>query len=180
MVAGSRWVRRWHRADGQDARYSEWADNYLDYSALKKTLKSTTPWTDVAESEFIHKLQNELEKCETFQKTKADHVTGEIDKLEKEVLALVAKVDQEDVEEQGRDRTRRTEADDAGSDDDDDDDDGGRSDDESSTSYDDRFRDLEESVANLVADVHDLALFTKLNFTGFIKIVKVSDCTRPR
>jgi SPX domain protein involved in polyphosphate accumulation len=37
-----------------------------------------------------------------------------------------------------------------------------------------RFRSLEEEVATLVADVHDLALYTKLNFTGFIKIVKVS------
>jgi SPX domain protein involved in polyphosphate accumulation len=31
---------------------------------------------------------------------------------------------------------------------------------------------LQEQVAILVADVHDLALYTKLNFTGFIKIVK--------
>jgi SPX domain protein involved in polyphosphate accumulation len=28
-------------------------------------------------------------------------------------------------------------------------------------------------VATLVADVHDLALFTKLNITGFMKILKV-------
>jgi SPX domain protein involved in polyphosphate accumulation len=31
----------------------------------------------------------------------------------------------------------------------------------------------QEVVAILVADVHDLALYTKLNFTGFMKIVKV-------
>lgn len=37
----------------------------------------------------------------------------------------------------------------------------------------DRFHDLEEEVATLVADVHDLALFTKLNITGFMKILKV-------
>lgn len=147
---------------------------------MKKVLKSTSPWTDVAESDFIHKLQLELEKCETFQKTKADQVTGEIDKLEKEVLDLVAKVDAEerDAEEQGEGRTQRTEGDDAGSDDDDDEDDDDRSDDGSNSSYNDRFRDLEESVANLVADVHDLALFTKLNFTGFIKIVKKHDVSR--
>lgn len=42
-----------------------------------------------------------------------------------------------------------------------------------SNSVGDRFRRLEEEVATLVADVHDLALYTKLNFTGFIKIVKV-------
>ena len=41
------------------------------------------------------------------------------------------------------------------------------------SSLDERFRGLEEEVATLVADVHDLALYTKLNFTGFVKIVKV-------
>jgi SPX domain protein involved in polyphosphate accumulation len=40
-------------------------------------------------------------------------------------------------------------------------------------SYDDRFAALEEESRGLVSDVHELALFTKLNFTGFIKIVKV-------
>ena len=35
------------------------------------------------------------------------------------------------------------------------------------------FQLLEEEVANLVADVHDLALYTKLNVTGFMKILKV-------
>lgn len=38
----------------------------------------------------------------------------------------------------------------------------------------DQFLSLEEEVATLVADVHDLALYTKLNITGFMKILKVS------
>ena len=37
----------------------------------------------------------------------------------------------------------------------------------------DQFMLLEEEVATLVADVHDLALYTKLNITGFMKILKV-------
>jgi SPX domain protein involved in polyphosphate accumulation len=37
-----------------------------------------------------------------------------------------------------------------------------------------RFHGLEEDVAILVADVHDLALYTKLNITGFMKILKAS------
>ena len=37
----------------------------------------------------------------------------------------------------------------------------------------DQFQVLEEEVATLVADVHDLALYTKLNITGFMKILKV-------
>lgn len=35
------------------------------------------------------------------------------------------------------------------------------------------FHGLEVEVATLVADVHDLALYTKLNITGFLKILKV-------
>ncbi len=61
---------------------------------------------------------------------------------------------------------------DAGSDDDDDMDD----EDDDALSVDaleDQFMLLEEEVATLVADVHDLALYTKLNITGFMKILKV-------
>ncbi len=46
--------------------------------------------------------------------------------------------------------------------------------DDGSQDFDEEFKDLEEEVATIVADVHDLALYTKLNFTGFVKIVKVS------
>lgn len=63
-------------------------------------------------------------------------------------------------------------ADDGGSDDDLDDDDGNDTD-ESFEALEDRFHGLEEEVAILVADVHDLALYTKLNITGFMKILKV-------
>jgi SPX domain protein involved in polyphosphate accumulation len=66
--------------------------------------------------------------------------------------------------------------DDGGSDDDDDESDSGMSVD----ATEERFRELEDEVATLVADVHDLALFTKLNFTGFIKIVKKHDVSRHR
>lgn len=44
---------------------------------------------------------------------------------------------------------------------------------ESFDALEERFHGLEEEVANLVADVHDLALYTKLNITGFMKILKV-------
>jgi SPX domain protein involved in polyphosphate accumulation len=50
-------------------------------------------------------------------------------------------------------------------------------DDESLDALEDRFHDLEEEVATLVADVHDLALYTKLNITGFMKILKVCKCS---
>ena len=78
-----------------------------------------------------------------------------------------------DVEEQ---RRHDTHAQDGGSDDDLDSDDEEASDDRSGRSietFEEQFRWLEEQVAVLVADVHDLALYTKLNLTGFMKILKV-------
>lgn len=116
-----------------------------------------------------------------------------IDDLEKEVLGLVEKANQDDDEDedeageeghengQGNGRTpgdvERNVDDnrdqDGGSDDEDDDADSDSG--MSNGSIEERFRELEEEVAVLVADVHDLALFTKLNFTGFVKIVKKHD-----
>jgi hypothetical protein len=108
-----------------------------------------------------------------------------IDDLEKEVLGLVEKAseeDDEDEEEEVGTRAKQTPGDmernvqdhrdeDGGSDDEDDD----ASSAMSEGGIEDRFRELEEEVSILVADVHDLALFTKLNFTGFVKIVKKHD-----
>ena len=62
---------------------------------------------------------------------------------------------------------------DEGSDDEDDIEGESDDDDQSYGSLEDRFHELEEEVATLVADVHDLALYTKLNITGFMKILKV-------
>lgn len=88
--------------------------------------------------------------------------------------------DDDDVEaQQGRDtghdggRYHDEGSDDEGEDGDDDDDDTASV--MSLRSFDDHFKDLEEEVAVLIADVHDLALYTKLNFTGFMKIVKKHD-----
>lgn len=39
------------------------------------------------------------------------------------------------------------------------------------------FEDLEEEVSDIIADVHDLAKFTRLNYTGFSKILKKHDKT---
>lgn len=82
-----------------------------------------------------------------------------------------------DAEEQQR---HVTHAQDGGSDDDldsdDDENDREPGDDTSGRSIEtleEQFRWLEEKVAILVADVHDLALYTKLNLTGFMKILKV-------
>lgn len=175
-------------SDGQDSRYSEWADQYIAYGQLKKEIKGNLPWNDTAEADFIQSLKNELEKCEKFQRSKAEELMVKIDDLEKEVMGLVEKAgeeeDDEDEEENGHAGSRQTPGDmernvddhrdeDGGSDDEDDD--GETDSGMSEGGIEERFRELEEEVSVLVADVHDLALFTKLNFTGFVKIVKKHD-----
>jgi SPX domain protein involved in polyphosphate accumulation len=37
------------------------------------------------------------------------------------------------------------------------------------------FEVLEEDLSGIIADVHDLAKFTQLNYTGFQKIIKKHD-----
>lgn len=66
-------------------------------------------------------------------------------------------------------------AQDAGSDDDmdEDDDDDDRHSFDSADSVEEQWHLLDEEVTTLVADVHDLALYSKLNITGFMKILKV-------
>ena len=39
---------------------------------------------------------------------------------------------------------------------------------------------LEEDLSDIIADVHDLAKFVQLNYTGFYKIIKKHDVRRPR
>ena len=39
----------------------------------------------------------------------------------------------------------------------------------------DDFMLLEEDLSDIIADVHDLAKFTQLNYTGFQKIIKKHD-----
>jgi SPX domain protein involved in polyphosphate accumulation len=38
---------------------------------------------------------------------------------------------------------------------------------------------LEEDLSDIIADVHDLAKFTQLNYTGFTKIIKKHDVSGP-
>ena len=78
-----------------------------------------------------------------------------------------------DVEDQ---RREHADADDVDSEEEtDEDDDGDDGSGKSEDTFEEQFRWLEEEVATLVADVHDLALFSKLNLTGFMKILKKHD-----
>ncbi|KAF9532468.1 VTC domain-containing protein [Crepidotus variabilis] len=175
--------------------YNEWRPFYLDYNLLKRELKirttAQTGWTGKDEQEFVQLLTKELDKIHDFQKSKTSELSRRIREAEKDVQRLV----QEELSDEQTRRSKLTSssssinadpesqrpanndpyAHDGGSDDDLTDDEGEGSDDESFDALEDRFHGLEEEVAILVADVHDLALYTKLNITGFMKILKKHD-----
>ncbi|KAG8815688.1 vacuolar transporter chaperone [Serendipita sp. 401] len=136
--------------------YAEWKDHYLDYTRLKKYIKQGNnrgTWSQETEQGFIEILEEELEKIQGFQASKVAELAERIHRAERE------QQHDRDVENNGHGM-------DDGSDDD------AESDGQSIDALEDKWNDLEETVAVLVADVHDLALYTKLNFTGFMKIVK--------
>ncbi|KIL67548.1 hypothetical protein M378DRAFT_73335 [Amanita muscaria Koide BX008] len=183
--------------------YSEWRAFYIDYSILKRELKSRTRshnWTSKDEEEFRIMLERELDKVHDFQKVKVRtdaylycptklypsytaELTARLNDAELSVQRLVAegKDDQDgqdhdtgDTERQHHRPATRSDGLDADSSDEDEPADAD-TDDESFDALEDRFHGLEEEVAILVADVHDLALYTKLNITGFMKILKKHD-----
>ncbi|KAF5382026.1 hypothetical protein D9615_004430 [Tricholomella constricta] len=179
--------------------------DYNKLKRILKARTTGEGWTEKDEQEFMEMLEKELDKIHDFQKDKArslpiytpnntsDPITAtpscslahllfvlfvlRIREAEKDVKRLVAE-DQEQSEQPIRPEpsadTENQQAEDYahdyGSEDDLSDDD-----DESYDELEDRFHGLEEEVANLVADVHDLALYTKLNITGFMKILKKHD-----
>ncbi|KAJ7227406.1 VTC domain-containing protein [Mycena pura] len=171
--------------------YNEWRPFYLDYNLLKRELKARTTgrgWSAVDEKEFTGQLEQELDKIHDFQKAKTTGLAQRIREAEKDVKRLVA--EEHDSQHESGPRTRRhhhSTSDpetqlrdnfgyDGGSDDDtDSDEDVSSTGAESFDALEARFHGLEEEVANLVADVHDLALYTKLNITGFMKILKKHD-----
>ncbi|KAK0193803.1 VTC domain-containing protein [Armillaria mellea] len=171
--------------------YNEWRPFYLDYNGLKRELKARTTgrtWNEQDEAEFRVRLEKELDKIHDFQKEKASELSRRIRDAEKDVKRLVEDETSCSVDHQRRVTTtdesaqrpdpeaqqREPYEEDGGSDDDDETNEE-LTDDESFDALENRFHGLEEEVANLVADVHDLALYTKLNITGFMKILKKHD-----
>ncbi|TIB71655.1 SPX-domain-containing protein [Wallemia mellicola] len=128
-------------------------------------------WDSSKEAEFKEQLAKQLEKIYNFQKSKVSELAQRISIYENIINDYI--------------RTASAESSPAHSakDSDEDDDDGhsiGQHPDDDSSGYDlgrfeERFKELEDDLAVLVADVHDLANYTKLNYTGFIKIVKKHD-----
>ncbi|KAI9739931.1 MAG: vacuolar transporter chaperone [Claussenomyces sp. TS43310] len=138
---------------------------YIDYDQLKEQLKTSytvpptpeTPkpqreeWTPKDEERFVEALYQELDKVHTKQRVKAVEIGRRIRSSEKEVSEVVRRLDQRGpVTTEG----------------------GGN---ESDAPTEEEFTLLEEDLSDIIADVHDLAKFVQLNYTGFQKIIKKHD-----
>ncbi|KAK6428695.1 vacuolar transporter chaperone [Oleoguttula sp. CCFEE 5521] len=149
---------------GQQLRSSlirDWYYYYISYDDLKQSLRTDfehtpaistgrqskrKPWGEDDEQQFVNQLEQELDKVFTFQKVKSQEIIRRIKASEKEVNDAV-------------ERNAAAAA-------------GGA---ESEAVTEEEFMLLEEDLSDVIADVHDLAKFTQLNYTGFQKIIKKHD-----
>ncbi|BGP34451.1 vacuolar transporter chaperone [Rhodotorula toruloides] len=159
----------------KDALYQDWQASYIDYGGLKRFIKDRQAkhqWDDADEADFIKALASELDKVVKFQESKIAELTDKITKYESEVKDLIAAAD-------ASHQPQRSNSDGGAEGEDGDVEAGGADDDSlsdtSDDEFEDRFVDLEEDLANVIADVHDLGHFSHLNYTGFVKIVKKHD-----
>ena len=152
---------------GQQLRSSlvkDWYYYYISYEELKTCLRTNfedvqegeqgrnqkrKPWTDEDEQQFVNRLEEELDKVFTFQKVKSQEIIRRIKSSEKEVQSVIT-------------RTELAKNDQHAKPDEPDE---------------DEYLLLEEDLSDIIADVHDLAKFTQLNYTGFQKIIKKHDKT---
>lgn len=138
--------------------------HYIAYDELKKALRtdllsdptSSTrrpdrrPWTEGDERNFVTMLEGELDKVFTFQRLKSEEIVRRIQASEKDVNDVVARL--ENATRNRRESVRSIPA-----------------------PTDEEFLVLEQQLSDIIADVHDLAKFTQLNYTGFQKIIKKHD-----
>lgn len=137
---------------------------YIAYEDLKKALQTdfvespsdnTKParkeWSEDNETNFVSLLESELEKVFLFQKRKSEEIVERIQDSELEVNDVVSRLDGSTDARRQSVRTSRP------------------------TPTDEDFLVLEQVLSDIIADVHDLAKFTQLNYTGFQKIIKKHD-----
>ncbi|KAL3488573.1 VTC domain-containing protein [Aspergillus germanicus] len=137
---------------------------YINYEGLKKALKTgyvtdptpentkpdRKPWTEDDERHFVTLLESELDKVFNFQKIKSEEIVRRIQESEKDVDDVVTRLNSSnDTRSSGRSSRPPP--------------------------SDEEFLMLEQVLSDIIADVHDLAKFTQLNYTGFQKIIKKHD-----
>ncbi|KAI5791957.1 VTC domain-containing protein [Geopyxis carbonaria] len=132
---------------------------YISYDDLKAELKSrlqpdSKTWTEEDEKAFVRVLEAELDKVFTFQKVKSGEIVRRIKVSQKEVEDVIKMLDRRPPARGGEPADPPLLGDGPTEED---------------------FEMLEEDLSDIIADVHDLAKFTQLNYTGFQKIIKKHD-----
>ncbi|KAF7588418.1 vacuolar transporter chaperone [Aspergillus hancockii] len=149
----------------QSSMIKEYYWYYIAYDDLKRALKTDfvaepvpayskrdrKPWSEDDEKHFVSLLEGELEKVFNFQRMKSEEIVRRIQASETEVNDVVSRL--ETTSGPRRQSVRSNVR--APSDED--------------------FLVLEQVLSDIIADVHDLAKFTQLNYTGFQKIIKKHD-----
>lgn len=157
----------WRYSFGQQLQSSllkEFKYYYLDYDALKKSLKTpptkthrtssqngqakkkgSGSWTEDDEKAFVAQLEGELDKVFTFQRVKSGEIVRRIKVSEKEVNDVISHLDN-----RGPKPTQNGGGGTAGFE-------------EENVPTEDDFMLLEEDLSDIIADVHDLAKFTQLS-----------------
>ena len=98
----------------------------------------------------MSQLESELDKVFTFQRVKSGEIVRRIKSSEREVNEVVSRLSQ--TGHAGEEGVPHAGEPSEG-----------------------EFLLLEEDLSDIIADVHDLAKFTQLNYTGFQKIIKKHD-----
>ncbi|KAJ3093222.1 vacuolar transporter chaperone [Quaeritorhiza haematococci] len=123
-----------------NALFPEWKYYYVDYDGLKKLLKAGTgpegKFNDDDETNFLQKVEAELEKVAAFRHIKGEELTRRVQHCETLVSKILAS---------GADEPEA------------------------------KFSAIEEEINRITVEVNELSKFTRLNYSGFIKIVKKHD-----
>jgi SPX domain protein involved in polyphosphate accumulation len=126
----------------------------------KRGKKGSKDWTAEQEELFVNTLYQELEKVHTKQKVKASEIARRIAASEREVKEVVGRLEAaKQVAENGGVGSAQHEVE---------------------PPSEEEFMLLEEDLSDIIADVHDLAKFVQVNYTGFQKIIKKHDVSPPR
>ncbi|KAE8138228.1 VTC domain-containing protein [Aspergillus pseudotamarii] len=140
---------------------------YIAYDELKRALRTDfvaepvpsfskrdrKPWTEEDEKHFVSLLEGELDKVFNFQRIKSEEIVRRIQSSEKEVNDVVSRLESATASGSRRLSVRSN----------------------IRPPSDEDFLALEQVLSDIIADVHDLAKFTQLNYTGFQKIIKKHD-----
>lgn len=105
-------------------------------------------WDEKSEQSFVEQLEKELDKVYSFVRVKSEEIIRRIAASEKEVNTAVARSQEHQQAQQSG---------------------------QEGDPFEEDFDLLEEDLSDVIADVHDLAKFTQLNYTGFQKIIKKHD-----